>query len=270
MGPVLRVLRATLRRDLQEARTYRTGALSRLLGLFGLLFSVYFVARTFAGHEPPGVAACGGYFVFLLLGLTVTDLTWALIGGASDRVRQGQLAGTVEGELATGVPISTWLAAQGAFAVLAACGRAVLVLGVGFALADTSPPMASVPKLLLAFALTIAAHLPIGRVGGAVTLWLKRADPLGRGLHAASMLLSGVAYPVSVLPTWLQTAAELSPTTHALRALRAALYSSSDGGELTTACAALAGFAVVGHVVAGPLVRHFDQRARRAGSLVQY
>lgn len=261
-----RLLRETVRRDLLEAATYKTYALSRVLGLLGLLFSAYFVARTFAGHEPPSLAATGGYFGFLIVGVMASDLAWALFAGPADRVRQAQLAGTLEAELASPVPTPAWLLAQSLFPVLGALLRASLGAGLALAVAGMFPEPARWPGLLLAVALTLAALLPFGLVGGALTLVLKRSDPIGRGLHAASMLLSGVAYPVDVLPAPLQVLAEALPTTHALRALRGALFGAPDASAL----AVLAGFAVAGALLAPPLVRALDLAARRRGTLVQY
>lgn len=266
MTPLIRLCAATLRRDLLEATTYKTYAASRLVGLAGLLLSAWFVARTFAGHEPASLAGLGGYFGFLVVGVMVSDLAWALFAGPADRVRQAQLAGTLEAELASPVPIGRWLLAQSVFPLLGAALRAGLGTVIALAAADLLPPLARWPGIAGCAALTVAALLPFGLVGGAMTLLLKRSDPVGRGLHAASMLLAGVAYPVEVLPAPLRGLAEALPTTHALRALRGALFDAPPGD----AVAALAGFALVGGVLAVPLVRALDRAARRRGSLVQY
>jgi ABC-2 type transport system permease protein len=263
---ILRLCRATLRRDLLEAATYKTYAVSRLGGLAGLLFSAWFVARTFAGHEPPGLTASGGYFGFLVIGVSLSDLAWALFAGPADRVRQAQLAGTLEAELASPVPVLPWLFAQSVFPVLGASLRAVLGAVVALTLADRLPSADRLPGLCLASGLTVLALWPVGLLGGALTLLLKRADPIGRGLHAASMLLAGVAYPVSVLPETLQSLATALPTTHALTALRDALFGHVTAGPLL----ALGGFAVAGWVAVPPLVRRLDGAARRRGTLVQY
>jgi hypothetical protein len=155
-----RLFRETLRRDLLEAATYKTYALSRVLGLLGLLFSAYFVARTFAGHEPPSLSGQGGYFGFLIVGVMASDLAWALFAGPADRVRQAQLAGTLEAELASPVPTPAWLLAQSLFPVLGALLRASLGAGLALAVAGMFPEPARWPGLLLAVTLTLAALLP--------------------------------------------------------------------------------------------------------------
>lgn len=263
---MIRLFQAILRRDLLEAATYKTYVLSRIFGLVGLLFSAFFVARTFAAHEPPSLSGQGGYFGFLVVGVMASDLAWALFAGPADRVRQAQLAGTLEAELASPVPTPLWLLAQSLFPVLGALLRASLGASLALAAVGVFPEPARWPGLLAAVALTLAALLPFGLVGGALTLVLKRSDPIGRGLHAASMLLSGVAYPVEVLPAPLQSLAEALPTTHALRALRGALF-----GEVpTSALVILSGFAVAGALLALPAIRALDRAARRRGTLVQY
>ena len=267
---IARVLWATLRRDLLEAATYKTWALSRLVGLLGLLFSAWFVARTFAGHEPLALASRGGYFGFLVVGVLVSDLAWAAFAGPADRVRQAQLAGTLEAELSSPVPVALWLAAQALFPLLGALLRGLLGAFLALGLAGQWPAPAQLPAIGAALALSVAALLPIGLVGGATTLLLKRSDPLGRGLHAASMLLAGVAYPVDVLPEPLQRAAALLPTTYALDALRGALLGGASLTALFPTLAVLAGFAAIGMALGVPAMRALDRAARRRGTLVQY
>lgn len=267
---ILRTLRATLRRDLLEAATYKTWALSRLVGLFGILVSAWFVARTFAGHEPAALAERGGYFGFLVVGVLVSDLAWATFAGTADRVRQAQLAGTLEAELASPLPIALWLAAQATFPVLGALLRGLLGAFLALGFAGLLPGAAQLPSVGAALLLSIAALLPIGLVGGATTLLLKRSDPLGRGLHAASMLLAGVAYPVDVLPEPLQHAAALLPTTHVLTALRGALLGGADLAALAPTLGLLAAYAAGGLLLGVPAIRALDRAARRRGTLVQY
>jgi ABC-2 type transport system permease protein len=54
------------------------------------------------------------------------------------------------------------------------------------------------------------------------------------GFVAQGMLLvvSGVYYPVSVLPEWMQWLAKISPATYALEGIRAAILDGASLGEL--------------------------------------
>ena len=50
-------------------------------------------------------------------------------------------------------------------------------------------------------------------------------------LQAVVLLVSGVYYPVSVLPGWMQLLSVISPATYVIRGMRAALM---DGADVVT------------------------------------
>src|SRR5690349_4062935 len=108
----LRTLAAFARRDLLEALTYKGNLVARALGGVAFLYMAWFTARTFAGREPPEVAAYGGYFGFLLFGMVLADAGWALMTGPSARLRQAQLAGTLEAVAAGRLGLSRLIAVE--------------------------------------------------------------------------------------------------------------------------------------------------------------
>lgn len=57
---------------------------------------------------------------------------------------------------------------------------------------------------------------------------MKRGDPLGWALRVGSLMLSGVYYPVDVLPCWLRSVGQALPLTHSLE-LAAALAAAWGG-----------------------------------------
>ncbi len=89
-------------------------------------------------------------------------------------------------------------------------------------------------------------------------------------LASASLLLSGVAYPTSVLPPWLQVAANLFPLTHALELIRGALLRGASLSELLRPLAAMALFAGLLAPAGGVLFVIALRRARVDGSLTHY
>jgi ABC-2 type transport system permease protein len=99
---------------------------------------------------------------------------------------------------------------------------------------------------------------------------LKRGNPIGTAITAASVVLGGVFYPVDALPAPLQTLSMLVPTTHALAAIRGTILGGLGVAELAGTLLARAALAVaslaIGLLTFGAVV-HF---ARTDGSLGQY
>jgi len=62
-------------------------------------------------------------------------------------------------------------------------------------------------------------------------MWTEKGLQMAYIVQAVVLLVSGVYYPVSVLPGWMQVLSTISPATYVIRGMRAALM---DGADLTT------------------------------------
>ena len=116
----------------------------------------------------------------------------------------------------------------------------------------------------------MGAFVGLGLLSAATTMMVRRTNPVAVLLASASMLLSGVAYPVSVLPDWLRAAGRLLPLTHALELVRGGLLRGDGPAALGSSIAALALFAGVLCPVGVALFVYALRRARIDGSLTHY
>jgi ABC-2 type transport system permease protein len=89
-------------------------------------------------------------------------------------------------------------------------------------------------------------------------------------IGSLSFFLSGVLYPVSVLPDWLRAIGRLLPLTHALAVLRGALLVGASPGALADSFIALLLFAGVLAPVGAGVFAFALRRARVDGSLSHY
>ena len=89
-------------------------------------------------------------------------------------------------------------------------------------------------------------------------------------IGALSVFLSGVMYPVTVLPAWLRGAGVLLPLTHALAVLRGALLVGAGPGQLRSSLLALLVFASILAPVGVAVFAYALRRARIDGSLSHY
>jgi ABC-2 type transport system permease protein len=122
---------------------------------------------------------------------------------------------------------------------------------------------------LLPVALLIAATLSLGLIAAGVTLVVKRGEPISASVHVINGLLAGVLYPVSVLPTWLQTIADWVPLTHALALLRSAILPQTTSPP-SHHLAVLAVMTAVLSVLAVLFFSRALTRAKRKGTLSHY
>jgi ABC-2 type transport system permease protein len=266
-----RVQIAFLRCEIAELSRYRLHVMTRAVSFAFAVVSMYFFAHfveATPNHQldPYG----GGYLAFGLLGLLASDLQYVGATALGQRVRRAQLMGVLEAELATPAPVWIVLSAAPVYefgsALLRAAASLVgasVFLGVSFRSAHATSVVLVVPFVLLAF-------VGLGLLSAAGTMLTRRSNPLGIVLGSASMFLSGVLYPVTVLPGWLRSAGDFLPMTHALEALRLALLGGASPQALARPLGALALFGCLLTPAGVGLFYYALRRARIDGSLTHY
>jgi ABC-2 type transport system permease protein len=267
----LRVQAAFVRAELALLSRYRLHAISRGLSFAFVVASMYFFSR-FVGAAPNRhLDPYGGkYLAFGLLGLLASDLQQVGVTTMGQRIRQSQLMGYLEAELATAAPAWMVLGASPIFEFGGALLRAALYLAgarlfLGVKLGDVQ--LLSVALLVPC---VLAAFVGLGLLSAAATMLTRRSNPFALLLGAASMFLSGVVYPVTVLPGWLRAVGRALPLTHALEALRLALLAGASPRALAPSLGALALFGGVLTPAGLALFMYALRRARVDGSLSHY
>jgi ABC-2 type transport system permease protein len=117
------------------------------------------------------------------------------------------------------------------------CG-ATLVRALGFSVAILAAVALFVPvDLSHANALSALALLATGAVafiglaiGSAVfpLLWTEKGLQMAYIVQAVVLLVSGVYYPTTVLPGWMQALSVISPATYVIHGMRSALLDGAD------------------------------------------
>lgn len=185
-----------------------------------------------------GVQATGGHLnvdrvtTSLLIGAVIWSYLGIIFEILTETVAWERWEGTIEYTFMAPLKRAVHLGGMGLFAVLYGLLRTALLFAVvalffGLHFADAN----------FATAVVLLAIASVSFVGvGMVTAVLPLISPekgAQFGFIAQGLLLvvSGVYYPVSVLPQWMQWIATISPATYALRGIRAAIL---DGASLST------------------------------------
>jgi ABC-type polysaccharide/polyol phosphate export permease len=261
------VAAAFVRRDFLMIRSYRYPFV--LDSFFGVrqLAVTYFISETFP--ETGGVELDGApsYFAFAAIGIVISLVIEAATQGISSRVREGQLSGSLEALLVQ--PLTTAQLCSGlvVFPFVFAMARAVIYMTVTVLVMQMDLSNTDWVGFVTIFLLSGAALTPLGVAAAALVLVYKRGDMLGGAVLFLMTLLSGAAFPVSVLPPLLQAIGSVVPLRFAFDGAREALFL---GGGWVPEAIGLAGFAVVGIPVSLWLFERALQKARRNGSLGQY
>lgn len=266
-----RVMWAFIRREMAAVGGYRAAFFIRVLGVVVAVGSMVFLARFVGAAVNPHLATYGGnYLGFMVLGLLAAEFQQVGVSGLASRIRTSQMMGTLEAEIATPAPPWMVLGAPPMYEFGVAALRsaaylvgATLVLGLDLGHANWLSVVLAVP-------LVIAAFSGLGLLAAGTTMLVRRLNPVAMVIGSLSFFLSGVLYPVSVLPGWLRAVGALLPLTHALAVLRGALLVGSGPVALAHSFMALLVFAGVLAPVGFGVFAFALRRARIDGSLSHY
>ncbi|MBI4493876.1 MAG: ABC transporter permease, partial [Chloroflexi bacterium] len=206
---------------------------------------------------------------FIIVGTTFNSFVGLALRSFSGSINSEQFLGVLEQWLMARVGLTRLVIYSTFYEFLWPTVLAVLTFTM-LALVFAVPFSPNLPAVLAAFVLTIASVSGLGLISAGVVLVAKQGDPIAFTWGVLAGLLSGVYYPLEVLPEWLRVIGYALPTTYGLQALRRTLINGAGLGEVSMELAILAAFGLA-TVPLGLWAFHAGfNRARREGTLSQY
>ena len=272
----------------------RTIALSlrhELIGLGGVVERNWYLVKRYAWWEVAfflwtaantltivfigkGVEAAGGEVdvnrltTVLLIGAVIWSYLGIIFEILTETVAWERWEGTIEYTFMAPLSRPVHLFGMGLFAVGYGVVRAVLLFGVVAAFFSLHLPDADYAAALVVLIVASISFIGIGMMTAVLPLISpEKGTQLGFVAQGLLLVVSGVYYPVSVLPQWMQWLATISPATYTLRGIRHAIL---DGAGLGTVWGDIWPLLVIG-AVAAPLgvwvFRRGELYAKRHGKL---
>lgn len=265
--PRRRVFGAIVWRDYLTKRSYRIAfALDIFNGI--LTLAVYFfISRFFRAPELAALNDAPSYFDFAAAGIIVAGMITTASVELVMRLREEQLAGTLE--TLAGHPVSTGELCLGlvGFPFSFAVGRALVYFVIVFALARLDLLGVSWVGLVVVLLATAAVFAPVSIAAAAAVLVLKRAEMFVGLLIGVVIVFSGSVFPLSSLPGWLQPVARILPPHLAFDGVRNALFRGEGWGLDAVKLLAIAALCTP---LAAAVFDRALRSAQRSGSLGEY
>jgi ABC-2 type transport system permease protein len=196
-----------------------------------LAFFLWTVANTLTiVFIAEGVEATGGQIdverttTILLIGAVI----WAYLGiifeFLTETVAWERWEGTIEYTFMAPLSRPMYLLGTGVFAVIYGTVRAILLFGVVALFFDLEMPEANFVAALVLLAIASISFTGIGMMTAVLPLISpEKGAQLGFVAQGMLLVVSGVYYPTSVLPEWMQWISVISPATYALDGIRDAI-----------------------------------------------
>ena len=270
MKNTMSIASAFLVRDWLTDVSYRVAFAMQLVAVFLTLALFYYLSQIV---DPVSLQGSGrseeDYFSFVAVGLVLLEVITVSISSFARKIREEQMAGTLEIILASPVGTSGIVLASALYELLRAClsGLVVLIVAIVFFGLEVNREPLPLIAGLGALIGCIGLFASLGIAVGAFTIIFNRATGVLAFVVAGVALLGGVYFPLDVLPGVLEGIARALPFTWGVDAARAALLSGEVEELKLTGLAASAAILI-------PLAlwgfRAAVQRARRTGTLSQY
>ena len=172
-----------------------------------------------------------GYMTYLLIGALIWSYLSMIFDILSETVQWERWEGTIEYTFMSPTSRVTHLLGMGVYAIVYGIIRTALVLGVAMLAFDLDLGNADYFAALVVLAVCSISLVGFGVVAAVMPLLSpEKGQQVTYIVSALLLLVSGVYYPVSVLPGWMQSLATVSPVTYGLEGSRAALQ---DGAGIT-------------------------------------
>ena len=226
-------------------RPEQGGALRReLIGFAGIVERNMYLIRRFAWWElawflytvantltivfiAKGIEAGGGHLdvnrttIVLLIGAVIWSYLGLIFEVVTETVAWERWEGTIEYTFMAPISRASHLLGMGAFAVIYGVLRTALLFAVVAAFLTSASATPTSPARRLVLLISSVSFIGIGMMTAVLPLISpEKGTQLGFIAQGLLLVVSGVYYPVTVLPDWMQWLSVISPATYTLEGCR--------------------------------------------------
>ncbi|MDP9280476.1 MAG: ABC transporter permease [Chloroflexota bacterium] len=171
-----------------------------------------------------------------VLYLLVGTIAWRFLGIIFENIGEviawERWEGTIEYTFMSPVPRFTHLIGMCGTTLVRATAFSIAILGAVTLFVPVDLSHANVLSAVVLLAVGALAFVGLGIASASFPLlWTEKGLQMAYIVQAVVLLVSGVYYPVDVLPVWMQALSTISPATYVIEGMRMALL---DGADLTT------------------------------------
>jgi ABC-2 type transport system permease protein len=211
---------------------------SLIVGLVFLLQFVYFGQAVLGGRYSAllqSSTGVGDYPTYALIGYVLWWVSVSPMEASVWGVRRELQRGTLESNVVSPMSLVEMVVALSLSWMLMDSVIMTLVFVMGAVIFEIPFSGAAIAKSLPVIGLSFFAFLGFGLVFAGLVMVLKNIGPFAQIFEFAMLFFSGVFFPLSVMPQWLQEFSKLFPLTHSAAIVRA-LFA---GGSYTDVASSL-------------------------------
>jgi ABC-2 type transport system permease protein len=162
--------------------------------------------------------------LFLGIGTVVWAYLRAVFANVGEMVAWERWEGTIEYTMMAPISRLAHMLGVSLFSIIYGLARSALLLGVLSLFFSVDLSKANIPGAAVILLAGSISFLGFGIMAAVLPLLFpERGEEMTFVISSILLLVSGVYYPISVLPDWMEPLATISPATYVLEGMRAAL-----------------------------------------------
>jgi ABC-2 type transport system permease protein len=234
MGGQLGLAYAFVEREIALSKRYWAWELVWLV--YGIVTSLSVAYIGLALAEISGVAVDDAQISRTVLYLLVGTIAWRFLGIIFENIGEviawERWEGTIEYTFMSPVPRFTHLIGMCGATLVRATAFSIAILAAVTLFVPVDLSNANVLSAVVLLAVGALAFVGLGIASASFPLlWTEKGLQMAYIVQAVVLLVSGVYYPTTVLPAWMQALSTISPATYVIEGMRMALL---DGADLVT------------------------------------
>lgn len=211
---------AFLKKDFINQTSYRLSFVLNILSIFLSVYIFFIFSKLFEGTNSYLEEYGNDYFFFLIIGIAVSDLALRISSIINTEVRNYQLTGLFEEIINLRESTTSILLFSLIYPIFYSLMRLIIYLVAAVLFFNLTLSYANIGFIIIALMLVIFSFIGISLISGAYAIAFKKGNPLSAINQISVMVLGGVFFPTTILPSWLSTISQFIPITHALEVIR--------------------------------------------------
>jgi ABC-2 type transport system permease protein len=208
----------------------------------------------------------------LLLFLAIGTLVWSYLNSVfmnmAEMIAWERWEGTIEYTMMAPISRLTHMFGQSIFAIIYGIFRSSFLLVVLAVFFDINLAGANFGGAALTIVIGSLSFVGFGIIGAVLPLLFpEKGEQMTFIISSILLLVSGVYYPIEVMPGWMQMLAKLSPATYVLEAMRSAILDGKSTVNLLPQMVPMLLIGLVTIPLGMAVFNYFERFAKRTGRL---
>jgi ABC-2 type transport system permease protein len=259
---------AFVERNLYLVKRYWHLELAFLIFNVASSMSVLYIGEAQMRYGPSSGDAQLDLVLYLGIGTVVWAYLRAVFANVGEMVAWERWEGTIEYTMMAPISRLAHMLGVSLFSIIYGLARSALLLAVLSLFFQVDLSNANIPGATLVLLVGSVSFLGFGVMAAVMPLLFpEKGEEMTFVISSILLLVSGVYYPVSVLPDWMEPLATISPATYVLEGMRAALLLDAPTAALWPALWPIILLGVITLPVGVAIFGWAERYAKRTGRL---